>query len=66
MFFIYIFAQNVVFIIGKVANLSFLLGKEGFVKGFNSPPYLKQKTLEDENNELKHKSNELPRCNQRQ
>lgn len=43
----------------------FLLGKEGFVKGFNSPPYLKQKTLEDENNELKHKSNELPRCNQR-
>ena len=29
------------------------------------PPYIKQKTLEDENNELKHKSNELPRCNQR-
>ena len=30
-------------------------GKEGFVKGFNSPPYLKPKTLEDEINELKHR-----------
>jgi len=35
--------------------LSFANGKEGFVKGFNSPPYLKTKTLEDENNELKPK-----------